>query len=232
MRPPLSLPTLSPRDRRTITIGAIVIGSVLLLGRGIPAWLEWTRDAQTSATELTADAARADALLATYPVIRDSLRTRSARVVATTLLVLDGDTPATAAATLASLVADAATDGGVTLGAVQPRADANALLTTPGRHLTQHQGFVRVTVHGDLTGDIVGIAQFLGDLERGQAIVSVRDLTISQPEPQAPNTRMELLHAEFTVVGLAIASKEAAANMRGPNHVGATVPTEPGGAHG
>jgi hypothetical protein len=215
-----------------MAIGGIVIGSVLLLGRGIPAWHEWTHDAQTSAAELTADATRADALLATYPVIRDSLRVRSTRVVASASLVLNGDTPAAAAATLASLVADAATDAGVTLGAVQPRADASPPLTAPGRHPTQYHGFVPVTVHGDLTGDIVGISQFLGDLERGQTIVSLRDLTISQPDPQAASTRMEMLHAEFTVAGLAIAPKEPAANVRDADHVGATARTEPGGVHG
>jgi hypothetical protein len=45
--------------------------------------------------------------------------------------------------------------------------------------------------------------QFLADLEHGPALLVVRDLAIAQPDPLASSDRMEILHAKFTVGGLA-----------------------------
>jgi len=232
MRRVLSLPSLSARDRRTLAGGGLAVTVVLLLGKGVPAWHAWERDSRASAAEVVADAARADQLLATYPALRDSLRARSARTLGIAPLVVEGDTPAAAAATLASFVSDAASDAGVKLGAVQPRSDGSGAPSTPPQRPAQRHAFVRVSVHGDLTGDVVGLAQFLGDLERGPTLLAVRDLTISQPEPQAPTTRMEALHAEFTVVGLALAPSETGIDTYHAAHVAGAALMASGATHG
>jgi hypothetical protein len=229
MRSPLRLPSLSARDRRTLGRGGLAVGLLLFLGKGVPAWHLWECESRASAAEVVSDATRADMLLATYPSLRDSLRARSARLLTVGPLVVTGDTPATAAATLASLVSDAATDAGVKLGVVQPRADVSAQTALAPRSAPRAE-FVRVSVHGDLTGDVVGIAQFLGDLERGPTLLSVRDLAIAQPDPQAASTRMEVLHADFTVFGLALASGRKGADTHGAVPVGADGSVAPGAA--
>ena len=36
---------LSPRDRRTLSVGAVFITAVLVFGRIVPAWRAWEREA-------------------------------------------------------------------------------------------------------------------------------------------------------------------------------------------
>ena len=106
-------------------------------------------------------------------------------------------------------MSDAATDAGVKLGSVQPRVDSEPR-TLGAARAPLHQAFARISVHGDAVGDVVALTQFLAELEHGPVLLAVRALSITQPEPAAPSSRMETLHAEFAVVGLARASLETA----------------------
>lgn len=196
---------LSDRDRRTLMLGAIAIAALLLLTKGVPAWHAWQRDAEAGAIELATDAARSDAAIAAYPVLHDSLRVRSARLQALGSAIVAGADPASAAASLATIVSDAAADAGVKLGAVQPRVDSEPHSLGANR-APSRQVFTHVSVRGDAIGDIVALTQFLADLEHGPALLAVRELSITQPEPAAPSNRMETLHADFAVVGLARAA--------------------------
>jgi Type II secretion system (T2SS), protein M subtype b len=193
---------LSDRERRTLMFGATAIAALVLLTKGVPAWHAWQRDAEAGAVELAADAARSDAAIAAYPMLRDSLRVRSARLQSLDSAIVAGADPSSAAASLATMVSDAATDAGVKLGAVQPRVDSEPHSLGANRAPT-HQVFARVSVRGDVIGDVVALTQFLADLEHGPVLLAVRELSITQPEPAAPSSRMETLHADFTVVGLA-----------------------------
>jgi hypothetical protein len=187
-------------------VGATAIAALILLTKGVPAWHAWQRDAEAGAIELAADAARSDAAIAAYPLLHDSLRVRSARLQSLDSTIVTGMDPASAAASLATMVSDAATDAGVKLGAVQPRVDSepHSLGTNDA---PSHQAFAHVSVRGDVNGDVVALTQFLADLERGPVLLAVRELSITQPEPSAPGSRMETLHADFTVVGLARAAE-------------------------
>ncbi len=193
---------LSNRDRRTLMFGATAIAALVLLTKGMPAWHAWQRDAEAGAIELAADAARSEAAIAAYPLLHDSLRLRSARLVSLDSSIVTGTDPASAAASLATMVSDAAADAGVKLGAVQPRVDSEPH-SLGASHAPPHQVFAHVSVRGDALGDVVALTQFLADLEHGPVLLAVRELSITQPEPAAPSSRMETLHADFTVVGLA-----------------------------
>ncbi len=206
----LPITQVTERDRRTLSRGAVTISVLLLASKGVPAWFAWTRDTRMAAADVTAEAARADATIAAMPVLRDSLRARSGRALALAPLILEGDSPAASAAALGSLVSDAASDAGVRLGGIHPRVDSTTAAGSPARASGTHRGaFAEVVVQGELTGDIVGVTQFLADLEHGPALLRFRELTISQPEPAAPTSRMEALHVEFTVDGLALATLPA-----------------------
>jgi hypothetical protein len=199
---------LSDRDRRAATIGVVVICALVTLTKGVPAWHSWQHDAEAAATEVVVDAARADGVIAAYPELRDSLRVRTSRLRSLDASIVSGSDPAAAAASLASIVSDAANDAGVKLESVQPRVDSESRTLGTAR-VSSHPAFARVSVHGDAVGDVVTLTQFLAQLEHGPVLLVVRALSITQPEPEAPSSRMEKLHAEFAVVGLARAAAEA-----------------------
>ncbi len=194
--------SISARDRRTLTVGVSVIVILLLLSKGAPAWLAWERHAASRALLAVTDAAAADAVTGAYEVTRDSLRVRLRRLTALDSVIVPGIDQSTAAASLATIVSDASTDAGVTIGSLQPAVDSPPR-TLGGRRITTEPPFASVSVRGDATGDVVGLMQFVADLEHGPALISVRDLAITQTDPLASSDRMEVLHAKFTVGGLA-----------------------------
>jgi hypothetical protein len=189
---------VSARDRRTLVVGGSLILTLIFTSRVVPAWLAWVYEARAGAREQSHAAAEVDALLAGARAARDTLVSRNARYVALAPALVAGTTPAEASATLASLVSGAASEAGVKLGAVQlrPPSDTGA-----------RRAFVRIGVHADVVGDIMGITTLLGSLEHGPARLRVRELTITQPDAATPSDRIEALHAELTVEGLAMRGK-------------------------
>jgi hypothetical protein len=187
---------ISARDRRTLLVGVGIIGALVTLTRGVPAWRAWVAEARAGAEEQVRAVADADALVAGARAARDTLALRDARYVALAPALIGGDTPAEASATLASLVSSAASVVGVKLGAVQlrPVADTGA-----------RRAFVRIGVHADVVGDITGITTLLAGFEHGPLHLRVRDMTVTQPDAASPSDRVEALKADFTVEGLALA---------------------------
>lgn len=190
---------ISSRDRRTLVIGASVIGGVVVLARGVPAWRAWVSEAKAGAAEQVRAAADADRLVVQAKVARDSLMVRNARYIALAPALISGNTPAQASAALASLVSGAASSAGVKLGAVQLRP----VVDTGAR-----KAFVRVGVHADVVGDIGEITALLANLEHGPVRLRVRDVTVTQPDATTPSDRVEVLHADLTVEGLALQHRE------------------------
>jgi hypothetical protein len=186
---------ISSRDRRTLLIGASVIGSLIILTRGVPAWRGWVSAARAGAEEQIGAASDADALMAHARAMRDTLAAREARYVALAPALIAGNTPAEASATLASFVSSAASGAGVKVGAVQLR---------PVSDTGMRRTFVRVGVRAEVVGDIAGLTTLLATLERGPARLRVRDITVTQPDAAAPSDRVEALRAELTVEGLAL----------------------------
>jgi len=197
---------MSVRDRRTLVLGAVGIGSLLLVARGLPAWRAWVAEARAAAVEQGGEVAHAEGVVRALPAMRDSLAARNARYLALAPALLAGGSTNAAGATLASLVSTAAAESGVKLGAVQLRT----------REATSPAAFVRIRVEGDVTGDIHGISQFLSALERGPARLAVRDLTITQPDAVGAPARAEVLHATVAIEGLALAPRPAVADRKGP----------------
>jgi hypothetical protein len=188
--------TVSSRDRRVLLAGAGVIGSLIGLTRGIPAWRTWVSDARAGANEQARAADETNELLAHARAMRDTLAARNTRYVTLAPALIAGSTPAEASATLASLVSGAATAAGVKLGAVQikPVADTGAQRT-----------FIRIGVHVDVVGDIAGLTALVANVERGPTRLRVREIAITQPDAAAPGDRVEALRAELTIEGLALA---------------------------
>lgn len=214
----MSRSLLGARDRRTLILGAVSVGTLLLVSRGLPAWRRWVAESQAAAAEQRGEAARAQALVRTFPAMRDSLAARNGRFLALAPALLSSGSVNAASAALASLVSGAAADAGVSLGAVQfrtrespPPADTarrggGSGSATRGGASRSAATFVRIRVESDVTGDIHGISRFVLALERGPVRLVVRDLTITQQDVVGAPDRAEVLHVTVAVEGLALAA--------------------------
>jgi hypothetical protein len=184
---------LSPRDRRTLVVGAAVVAALVLLARGLPAWRRWDADARASAAEMAGEAERAERGARQLPAALDSLQARRTRFVALGSAALDGGSPAAAGASLAGLVSSAAMRAGVRMGSVQVRTDSVGAGT-----------FVRVGVRADGTGDLPAITRMLQLLEGAPERLAIREIAITQPNPGGPAEQPEALRLELAIDGLAL----------------------------
>lgn len=194
---------LTSRDRRVLAVGAVACATLAIGARGIPVLLRWTHDSRAAAAQLVGEERRARTSIAHAIETRDTLAARNARYLALAPRLLDGETAAGAGGALASIVSGAAAASSVRLGSVQIRAD------------TVRRGvFTSVAVRADLTGDIGGIAAMLAMLESGPALLAVRELSITQPEPAAADDRAEVLRADVVVEGLMLTPQRANGGAR------------------
>jgi len=183
---------LSVRDRRTLTIGVTVIGTLFGVSRGLPAVRDWERGRVSDAAALAQQAEAARVGVRLLPALRDSLRDREARLATLDSTLLSGASPAAAASDLASTLGDMADEAPLKVTAMQLRADSAAAGSlTP----------VAVRVTG--VTDVAGLAAFLRAVEGGDVPLLVRELAVSQSEPGAPSGRVETLRVDILVEGIA-----------------------------
>jgi Type II secretion system (T2SS), protein M subtype b len=200
-------PQLSKHDRRVLLVGLVCIAALLLASRGIPAWRSWQSEKRAAASKLASEVARSERSVRMRRALADSLERRGARLLALAPALLNGETPAAAAGTLAGLISGAAATSGVRLGAVQVRPAA----TAPG-------AFARVAVRANAIGDVRGLVELLATLERGPTMLVVRELAVAQPEPATPAEAAEALRFEFVVEGLALKPRHSStSSTRSPN---------------
>ena len=191
------------RDRRALSLGALVIAATIAGARGVPALREWSETSVASAREVVGEAERAQRGVLGANALADTMRVRSERFVALAPAVLDGKSAATAGATLASLVSGAAAASDAKLGSVQVRADTAVRDSSAAARRT----FSRVAVRASLTADVRGLSRFLLALERGLTLLSIDEISVTQPEPGADGTRAEMLQIEIVVAGLALTGR-------------------------
>jgi hypothetical protein len=183
---------MSARDRRVLVIGGVTIGLLVGLARGLPALLAWQHDRVADALTLTTQARAARAEVKWLPSRRDTLRARKARLAEFDSVMLSGVSSSAAAAQLASTLGDIADEAPLKVSAMQLRADsAQAGTIAP----------VAVRVTG--TTDVAGLAGFLRAVETGTTPLLVREIAVTQPDPLAPDNKIENLRVDILVEGLA-----------------------------
>jgi hypothetical protein len=182
---------ISARERRALALGGACIVTMFAAARGVPALLSWKRDLRSEAAERRSSVADARAIIGVEQGVRDSTALEGQRVIALAPLLLSGDTPASASATLAGIISGAAAVSNVQLGALELRSDSSAQLA-----------FTRVVVKGSANGDIHGLTRMLRQLEAGPPLLSVEEMSITQAELNAAPEHMEVLHMELVVAGL------------------------------
>lgn len=187
---PLSL-TLSDRDRRALYIGFMSVSLLIVLARGVPLWLSWTRAAQEDVRAMTMELARADALVSARRMLADSLSARGDRLVSVMPAFLAGSSPEAAGATLAGIISQAATDSRVDMSSMQVRVDSLGTSEV-----------ARVSLRAVASGDVSGVMEMLAALEGAPELLAIRSLRIDQPEPDASPATMERLQVTLVVEGL------------------------------
>ena len=191
--------SLQPRERRVLLFGATVIGLMVTVARGVPAWRRWNEAARTSAVDLTARAAHGDAVVRGLAESLDTLEARTARLGALKSALLAGETPADAGSNLAVIVAEAARRAPVRLDAVEIRIDTTKARTLP-----------RITVDVQATADITGLAALLRDLEDGPGLLAVRRVAVRPQNPEGPPNEVETLSVRLTIEGTALVLRRKA----------------------
>jgi hypothetical protein len=185
---------IAKRDLRALGRGVVVIGTIIGLGRGIPAWRRWERAVRNDAGATAHSLAVVEAGLRQLPRMRDSVVARRRELETIGSRVFETTSVEEATAALAVYVSDQAAESSVKVGSVQLRPDSTF----------SADGFARVAVRLNATGDVTGLATLLGALEGDSLLIAVRELVVNQPEPAAPSTKLEILRFELLVEGLAM----------------------------
>jgi hypothetical protein len=189
----MSTLSIGSRDRRTLVVGIVAVGLILGIGRGLPAWRRWDRTARVAAEDATRELASIESGKRELTALRNSAVAQRRQLQILSPMVLEGASPAEAGALLAAAVTDAAEEVGAQIGSVQIRPDT-----------TYKGNFARVAVRLSATADVTSLAQLLNELESGELLLNVRELTVNQAAPAAPDNTPEALRFELLVEGLAM----------------------------
>lgn len=181
------------RERRTLIVGAALVMTMITLSRGLPAWRVWNDDAVRAAAEITAEAARAEASVHALRTTVDSLVARRERFEALAPKLVGVGSEAAIAGSLSLLVSGAARSAGVHVSSIHV-----------GHDTAEDAVVRRIWASADLEGDTRGIATLLARLEGGPKLLSIRELSITQPDPAAPADRPEALAVRVRIEGLMI----------------------------
>lgn len=197
------LARLVPRakDRRALGAGCALIGSLLFIGRGVPAWRQWEQNERLAIQESTRrlDGAWSSIRARRSIAVMRGVLTR--RLDSLSSAYLHASSVAVAGAALATLTGDLGDESGVRVTSTSVRADSS---TT--------SAFTRVAVRISATGDVEGLADYLRSIESYEQLLAVRELSVAQTDPGAPDSRVESLRFEVLVEGLAQIDAKARAS--------------------
>jgi Tfp pilus assembly protein PilN len=172
-------------------IGFVAVVSLVTFARGLPALRSWENEQSSAATSAARELALFRGGLRALPEIRDTLRARHRRLLVVDSTLLHGASPSAIAAALASVLEDVAEDNAIKITALQLRADSVAIA-----------GLSHVAVRLTGVSDVIGLVGFLRDVEGSAIPLVVRDLSVSQPEPAAPDSKPEALRIDVLVAGI------------------------------
>jgi hypothetical protein len=176
------------------------MGSMFLFGRGVPAWREWEQGERLAAQESSRRLEVARSAIDAHRSITAMRSTLTRRLDSLSGTYLRASSTAVAGAALATVIGDLGEESGVRITSAAVRADSATKAT-----------FTRIAVRISATGDVEGLADYLSSLESSEQLLAVRELSVAQTDPGAPDSRVESLHFEMLVEGLVrIEGKERA----------------------
>lgn len=179
---------LSARDRRTLGRGLFIVGTLLLVGRGLPALRriedEWRARAERASLVIRqAERLREEAARPMPPALRTGALLEASH---------GGTTPVAAAAGAMAHLTDLVTGVGGSVLAVRPVADS-----------AFRDGAAVIALQAQLSLDGDGLRALLEELEAGPKLFRVRELSVTQPAPVAPPEEPESVRVELTLEAVA-----------------------------
>jgi len=181
---------MTPRDRRALLLGGVVIATAVLSLRVLPSLIRHASGAYAQLHEHAALLARTREEMASLPTLRDSAATLSQALVALAPQLLSGSTAAEAGSDLS---------GRMNLAAA--RAPARVERLDPMPDSTGNGRLGRVRVRAALETDVRGLIALLRAIDAGDEVLRLEDLHVEAPDPAAVNRGPEILKVEVTVSG-------------------------------
>lgn len=194
----MSATSISRRDRRVLGIGALVVTTILVAGRALPALVTLTSEHRRRAEEATARAARSEWLVHNADALNRALAGSRRELARYDSAFVAGGTVSAASANLAQVVSDAVAETDARLGAVRADGDSSA---APG-------DVAHVVAHASIIGDLESISTVLRTLEQGPRVLVISQLSIAATQPNVTHDQAEQLQAELVVDGLYAPSKQ------------------------
>ena len=195
----MSWSTMSPKDRRAIILGAVIVLPALIFIWGVRPYraaLTETRDElETARLALS----REKAAVTTTSTAPGAQRLADSALIIVTPRLFEGRDDAIASAQMAAYLGSVARRSRVLM------QDANTRPST-----TSPEGIRTLRVEVRAESDIQGITTFLHNLESGQKLVRVDRLEISRVPGLEDKNGFETLSIAATVSGFAFTSQPAA----------------------
>jgi hypothetical protein len=186
-------PTISQRrDTRALIFGAVTIGFLILLGKGLPFARYVVITRSDAAMQSIRQRQTEQRLAAVAPAVLAAALEAEEELIRVERRLVPGTTPAEAAASLALLIDRYAVDANVAVSSTNARADTLFVSPHP-----------RITVRAFATADVAGLMSLLAMIEGSEFFLGVAELTVTQPEPAAKDDVPESLRLELVVEALA-----------------------------
>jgi len=189
---------MTPRDRRALVIGGLVIAGAVLVLRVLPWSVRRVSGAHALLQERAGLLARTREEMASLPTLRDSAAVLSQALIALAPQVLTGSTAVEASADLAGRINLAASRAPARVELVDPLPDSLA---------TGRLG--RVRVHAALETDVRGVIALIRAVDAGDEVLKLDELHVEAPDPGGTARGPEILKVEITVSGWYIKPRPA-----------------------
>jgi len=186
----------SPREVPFLVGGAVLVVIILIAGRVVPKVVLWDRGEIAASESVHRELLEAQARLARQATVRQALLLRKERLMSQGRGLMLVRNVRSAAGSFSALVSTAASEAGFRLGPLNLTRDS---IGTPT--------FARVFLRGDGYGDVAAVTEFLSALESAERLVGITEISVTQPDPNGPDSRPEILHVEFMAVGLLATDK-------------------------
>ena len=181
---------MTPRDRRALVIGGLVVLGAVLTLRVFPTALHKALEARATLRERATLLARTRDEMASLPKLRDSAAVLSQALIALAPQLLSGSTDAEAGADLSGRI-----------NLIASRAPAKVERLDPLQDSLGNERLGRVRVHAALETDVRGLVAVLKAIEIGDEVLHLDELHVQAPQPAGTERGPEILKVEVTVSG-------------------------------
>ncbi len=186
--PLLSADGISPRERRTLTWGAVAVACVLTLWLAIPVVRQWDdREALISARR--GELARLRGVAGAESFLRTALDARNTRAAENPQRPVSAGTAALAAGVLQGVLQRYADESQLSVSELnvsgEPDSTAVPLAALPGTLIA--------------LGDVYGVADLLARVQHGTTLMEVRELTVQVNPSRRADGGGELLQVTLVV---------------------------------